>query len=221
METLHNKKQSYPSKNNNTDKKQNSSNKKDKNTKSSIDRPTPIKVYFPNISINKMNDILIPNKKNGNKTGKTDKTDKTSTVDISKYLVNESNKIIIYSSSGIFEMINNGLFQLYPVDKHIKEVTVNNNLKLLLDGSYMKRYDTASYQIPYNHNIKYKTIRTYKNDIKSNIKFIIEMENESIYDFYMLITSADITNNENKKTELNKFVKDEALSFLSRLNLYR
>ena len=165
-----------------------------------------------------MNDILIPNKKNGNKTGKTDKT---STVDISKYLVNESNKIIIYSSSGIFEMINNGLFQLYPVDKHIKEVTVNNNLKLLLDGSYMKRYDTASYQIPYNHNIKYKTIRTYKNDIKSNIKFIIEMENESIYDFYMLITSADITNNENKKTELNKFVKDEALSFLSRLNLYR
>ena len=225
METLHNKKQSYPSKNNNSNnsnnnnnKKQNSSNKKDKNTKSSTDRPTPIKVYFPNISINKMNDILIPNKKNGNKTGKTDKT---STVDISKYLVNESNKIIIYSSSGIFEMINNGLFQLYPVDKHIKEVTVNNNLKLLLDGSYMKRYDTASYQIPYNHNIKYKTIRTYKNDIKSNIKFIIEMENESIYDFYMLITSADITNNENKKTELNKFVKDEALSFLSRLNLYR
>lgn len=219
METLHNKKQSYPTKNsNNNNNKQNSSNKKDKNTNSSTDRPTPIKVYFPNISINKMNDILIPNKKNGNKTGKTDKT---SSVDISKYLVNESNKIIIYSSSGIFEMINNGLFQLYPVDKHIKEVTVNNNLKLLLDGSYMKRYDTASYQIPYNHNIKYKTIRTYKNDIKSNIKFIIEMENESIYDFYMLITSADITNNENKKTELNKFVKDEALSFLSRLNLYR
>ena len=225
METLHNKKQSYPSKNNNNNnnnnKKQNSSNK---NTKNTTDRPTPIKVYFPNIPIDKMNDILNPNKKNGNKmgnTGKMDKTDKTSTVDISKYLVNESNKIIIYSSSGIFEMINNGLFQLYPVDKHIKEVTINNNLKLLLDGSYMKRYDTASYQIPYHHNIKYKTIRTYKNDIKSNIKFIIEMENESIYDFYMVITSADITNNESKKTELNKFVKDEALSFLSRLNLYR
>ena len=73
METLHNKKQSYPSNNNNNNnnnKKQNSSNKKDKNTKSSIDRPTPIKVYFPNISINKMNDILIPNKKNGNKNKK-------------------------------------------------------------------------------------------------------------------------------------------------------
>ena len=220
METLHDKKKSYPGKNNNNNN--NNNNKKqnisDKNTKNTTDRPTPIKVYFPNIPIDKMNDILNPNKKNGNKPGNIGKT---STVDISKYLVNESNKIIIYSSSGIFEMINNGLFQLYPVDKHIKEVNINNNLKLLLDGSYMKRHDTASYQIPYNHNIKYKTIRTYKNDIKSNIKFIIEMENESIYDFYMLITSADITNNENKKTELNKFVKDEVLSFLSRLNLYR
>ena len=47
------------------------------------------------------------------------------------------------------------------------------------------------------------------------------MENESIYDFYMLITSDDVTNNENKKIELNNFVKYEALSFLSRLNLYR
>ena len=216
METLHDKKQSYPSKNNIK-----RDIKKDKNTKSPTDRPTPIKVYFPNIPIDKMNDILNPNKKNGNKTRNPDKIDKTSTVDISKYLVNETNKNIIYSSSGIFEMINNGLFQLYPVDKHIKEVTINNSLKLLLDGSYMKRHDTPSYQIPYNHNIKYKTIRTYKNDIKSNIKFIIEMENESIYDFYMLITSTDITNNENKKTELNKFVKDEVLSFLSRLNLYR
>ena len=68
---------------------------------------------------------------------------------------------------------------------------------------------------------KYGCIITYKNDIKSNIKFIIEMENGSIYDFYMLITSADVTNDENKKTEINKFAKDEALSFLSRLNLYR
>jgi hypothetical protein len=220
METLHDKKQSYPSKNN-IKKYIKKDIKKDKNTKNPVDRPTPIKVYFPNIPIDKMNDILNTNKKNGNKTRNTDKIGKTSTVDISKYLVNESNKIIIYSCSGIFEMINNGLFQLYPVDKHIKEVTIDNNLKLLLDGSYMKRYDTPSYQIPYNHNIKYKTIRTYKNDIKSNIKFIIEMENESIYDFYMLITSDDVTNNENKKIELNNFVKYEVLSFLSRLNLYR
>ena len=206
METLH-------------DKKQHHSNKKpikiDKKTNSGTDRPTPIKIYFPSISLNKVNEIINPDKKIGNKTNKTN------TVDISKYLVDESSKIIIYSSMGIFEMLNNNLFQIYPIDKHSKEVVVNNNLKLLLDGSYMKRFDTPSYQIPYYHNIKYKTIKTYKNDIKSNIKFIIEMENETICDFYVLITSAEITDNENKKTELNKFVKDEVLSFLSRLNLYR
>ena len=200
METLHDKKQHIPNK------------KPIKVDKKTTDRPTPIKIYFPSISLNKVNDVINPDKKIGNKSN---------TLDISKYLVDESSKIIIYSSTGIFEMLNNNLFQLYPIDKHIKEVVINNNLKLLLDGSYMKRFDTPSYQIPYYHNIKYKTIKTYKNDIKSNIKFIVEMENESIYDFYVLITSADITDNENKKTELNKFVKDEALSFLSRLNLYR
>ena len=200
METLHDKKQHIPNK------------KPIKVDKKTTDRPTPIKIYFPSISLNKVNDVINPDKKIGNKSN---------TLDISKYLVDESSKIIIYSSTGIFEMLNNNLFQLYPIDKHIKEVVINNNLKLLLDGSYMKRFDTPSYQIPYYHNIKYKTIKTYKNDIKSNIKFIIEMENESICDFYVLITSAEITDNENKKTELNKFVKDEVLSFLSRLNLYR
>ena len=208
METLHDKTHIH-------------SNKKhikvDKKTNCGTERPTPIKIYFPSISLNKVNETinLNPDKKIGNKSNKS------STIDISKYLVDESSKIIIYSSTGIFEMLNNNLFQLYPIDKHIKEVVINNNLKLLLDGSYMKRFDTPSYQIPYYHNIKYKTIKTYKNDIKSNIKFIIEMENESICDFYVLITSAEITYNENKKTELNKFVKDEVLSFLSRLNLYR
>jgi hypothetical protein len=206
METLHDKKQHHHIKKN---------IKVDKKMNYTTDRPTPIKVYFPNISINKISDIINPDKIIGNKTNKSN------TIDISKYLVDESSKILIYSSTGIFEMVNNNLFQLYPIDKHIKELTINNNLKLLLDGSYMKRYDTPSYQIPYHHNIKYKTIRTYKNDIKSNIKFVIEIENESIYDFYVLITSAEVTNNENRKTELNKFVKDEILSFLSRLNLYR
>ena len=202
METVHDKKQHIPNK------------KHIKVETKTTERPTPIKIYFPSISLNKVNDIinLNPDKKIGNKSN---------TVDISKYLVDESSKIIIYSSTGIFEMLNNNLFQLYPIDKHIKEVVINNNFKLLLDGSYMKRFDTPSYQIPYHHNIKYKTIKTYKNDTKSNIKFIIEMENETICDFYVLITSAEITNNENKKTELNKFVKDEVLSFLSRLNLYR
>ncbi len=208
METLHDKsKHSIIKKNIKPGKKINHTN-----------RPAPIKIYFPNISINKINDIINPDKRTGNKVNKVNKSNN---IDISKYLVDESSKILVYSSTGIFEMINNNLFQLYPIDKSIKELTIDDKLSLLLDGSYMKRYDTPSYQIPYHHSIKYKTVRTYKNDIKSNIKFVIEMENESIYDFYVLITSMEVTCNENKKTELNKFVKDEILSFLSRLNLYR
>jgi hypothetical protein len=214
METLRDKKQYN---HHNPIKKNTKNNKKDKN----VNYSTPIRVYFPNISINKMNDVLNPDVNKATKATKTNKATKANIIDISKYLVDESNKILIYSSTGIFEMINNSLFQLYPIDKNVKEITINNKLEVLLDASYMKRHDTPSYQIPYNHNIKYKTIKTYKNDIKSNIKFIIEMENGSIYDFYMLITSADVTNDENKKTEINKFAKDEALSFLSRLNLYR
>jgi len=211
METLHDKSKHYIIKKNiKPGKKINHTN-----------RPAPIKIYFPNISINKINDIINPDTRTGNKGNKVNKVNKSNNIDISKYLVDESSKILVYSSTGIFEMINNNLFQLYPIDKSIKELTIDNNLSLLLDGSYMKQYDTPSYQIPYHHSIKYKTVRTYKNDIKSNIKFVIEMENEFIYDFYVLITSMDVTCNENKKTELNKFVKDEILSFLSRLNLYR
>ena len=116
---------------------------------------------------------------------------------------------------------------------------VNNKLRLLLDSSYMKLYQSPSYQIPYHHIITYKTIKTYKNDMNSKIKFIIEIENKYktdagagaatsdvkktnfIYDFYVLITSNEITNNDSKNPELSKFAKDEILSFLSRLNLYR
>ena len=213
METLRDKNKNHILKKNKVDKKINHTN-----ISTLTPRPTPIKIYFPNISIHKINETINPDKRIGNKINKVNKSNN---IDISKYLVDESSKILVYSSTGIFEVVNNNLFQLYPIDKNIKELTINNNLNLLLDSSYMKRYDTPSYQIPYHHNIKYKTVRTYKNDIKSNIKFVFEMENESIYDFYVLITSMEVTCNENKKTELNKFVKDEILSFLSRLNLYR
>jgi hypothetical protein len=97
METLHDKKQ-Y-----NTIKK---NIKVDKKTNCIADQPIPIKIYFPTISLNKVNETVNPDKKIGNKSNKSN------TVDISKYLVDESSKIIIYSSTGIFEMLNNNLFQL-------------------------------------------------------------------------------------------------------------
>ena len=58
METLHDKKQHHHIKKN---------IKVDKKTNYTTDRPTPIKVYFPNISINKISDIINPDKRIGNK----------------------------------------------------------------------------------------------------------------------------------------------------------
>ena len=69
METLHDKKQHNPNKKH---------IKIDKNTNYTTDRPTPIKIYFPTISLNKINETinLNPDKKIGHKSNKS------STIDI-------------------------------------------------------------------------------------------------------------------------------------------
>lgn len=113
------------------------------------------------------------------------------------------------------------------MDRNVKESFINNGLKILIDSSYMRRSDNPSYQIPYCHIIQNRIINTYKPNLKSNLKFIIEMENgngtvvDNVCDFYMMITMADIIYNEKNEIEINKFVKDEIMSFLLTLNLYR
>ena len=189
------------------------------NAKTISIQPSMIKIYFPTISLHKIQEIL----KHNSKTSQTSQTSQISK--ISQYLVNEKSKSVIYGSTGIFEMLNDNLYQLYPIDKPVTEINISkeshNGLPILIDSSYMKRADTPSFQIPYIHNIKEKTIKTYKIDNKSNLKFIIEFENDAVYDFYAVITSNEISKNEKNEIEINKFVKDELLSFLSRLNLYR
>ena len=195
------------------------------NTKTISIQPSIIKIYFPTISLHKIQEVI----KHNSKTSQTLQTSQTSqtlqTSKISQYLVNEKSKSVIYGSTGIFEVFNDNVYQLYPNDKPVTEINIskesNNSLHILIDSSYMKRADTPSFQIPYIHNIKEKTIKTYKNDNTSNLKFIIEFENDIVYDFYAVITSNEISKNEKNEIEINKFVKDELLSFLSRLNLYR
>jgi len=186
------------------------------NSKTISIKPSMIKIYFPTISLLKIKEII----KHNSKTPQTSQTSK-----ISQYLVNEKSKYVIYGSTGIFEVLNDNIYQLYPIDTPVTEINISkeshNGLHILIDGSYMKRADTPSFQIPYIHNIKEKVIKTYKNDNKSNLKFIIEFENDNVYDFYAVITSNEISKNEKNEIEINKFVKDELLSFLSRLNLYR
>ena len=196
-----------------TQNKSNLTSQPNTNTKTISIQPFMIKIYFPTISLHKIQEII----KHNSKISQISQ--------ISQYLVNEKSKTVIYGSTGIFEVLNDNLYQLYPIDKPVTEINISKELYkslcILIDSSYMKRSDTPSFQIPYIHNIKEKTIKTYKNDTKSNLKFIIEFENDIVYDFYAVITSNEISKNEKNEIEINKFVKDELLSFLSRLNLYR
>jgi hypothetical protein len=179
----------------------------------------PIKIYFPTISRDIIQKSVIEN--NGRKGN-------VSTI-LSKYLVNENIKTVLYGSTGIFDIVDNNLYQLYPMDKPIKELTIttkddkgvsrNNNtmtVNVLVDSSYMKRYTTPSFQIPYNYHIEKLKINTYKLTPNSNTRFVIELKDNRIHDFYIqtIINEVNIV-------EINTFLKKDIISFLTLLNLYR
>lgn len=178
----------------------------------------PIKIYFPTIS----RDILQKNIFDNN--GRKNNTSTLST--LSKYLVNENVKTTLYGSSGIFDVLDNNLYQVYPIDKPVKELTISATLKdnvkqnyvlnVLVDSSYMKRYTTPSFQIPYEYHIEKIKINTYKLVPNSNTQFIIELKDNKIHDFYIK-TNVGETN----IVEINTFLKKDIISFLSLLNLYR
>ena len=96
MKTI-NKKMNQNNKNN-QEKQVFDSNRKYNSNKFNNYNSLPIKIYFPSISLNAIKDIIIQNNKIGNKSC------------ISKYLVDENKKIIIYGNTGIFEIINNNLY---------------------------------------------------------------------------------------------------------------
>lgn len=186
----------------------------------------PVKIYFSNISPSQLHESLY------------NKNSKLSTFSIiSKYLVDETIKTTIYGSTAMLELHNDNLYQVYPVDKPIAVSSLEKNtnktkINILIDMSYMKRFSIPSFQIPYKHVIEHKIIKTYKLNPKSNTQFIIEMKNDSVYDFYILTTSNELNsgdaNIQNKlecliknKIELNTFLKEDIISFLLMLNLYR
>lgn len=186
----------------------------------------PVKIYFPNISPKQLQESLY------------NKNSKLSTFsNISKYLVDETIKTTIYGSTGILEVHNDNIYQVYPIDKPVarslfEKDTDKIKINILIDMSYMKRFSIPSFQIPYKHIVEQKIIKTYKLTSKSNTRFIIEMKNDTVYDFYILTTSNDLNsgdaNVKNKieslatnKIELNTFLKEDIISFLLVLNLYR
>jgi hypothetical protein len=89
-------------------------------------------------------------------------------------------------------------------------------LNVLVDSSYMKRYTTPSFQIPYDYYIEKLKINTYKLTPNSNTRFVIELKDNKIHDFYIQSIV-----NEINIVEINTFLKKDIISFLTLLNLYR
>jgi len=175
----------------------------------------PIKIYFPTISRDIIQKNVIDN--NGRKSNSSP---------LSKYLVNENMKTTLYGSTGIFDIIDSNLYQLSPIDRPVKELTIettpkdnvkiNSVLNVLVDSSYMKRYTTPSFQIPYEHHIEKLKINTYKLTPTSNTRFVIELKDNRIHDFYIQTVVSEIN-----IVEINTFLKKDIISFLLLLNLYR
>jgi hypothetical protein len=195
---------------------------------SSSSTSIPVKIYFPNISPTQLHDSLY-NKKS--------KSSALSNINMSKYLVDETIKTSIYGSTGVLEVHDNNLYQVYPIDKPVAAALVEKDrdkikINVLIDMSYMKRFSIPSFQIPYKNVVEHKVVKTYKLNPKSNTKFIIEMKNDIVYDFYILTSSNDLNSGDNNvknkmenlitnKIELNTFLKEDIISFLLVLNLYR
>jgi hypothetical protein len=177
----------------------------------------PIKIYFPTIS----RDIIQKNVFDNN--GR--KSNASLLSPLSKYLVNENMKTILYGSTGIFDITDSDLYQLSPIDRPVKELTIettpkddvkiNSILNILVDSSYMKRYTTPSFQIPYEHHIEKLKINTYKLTPSSNTRFVIELKDNRIHDFYIQTVVSELN-----IVEINTFLKKDIISFLSLLKLY-
>lgn len=120
--------------------------------------------------------------------------------------------IEVYTDEGIYEIDNNNIYSLDPVDAGI--VYYNSNIRLVIDRSYFNR--TLCTCINGSQHISRKIQKyAYKLNAKSIISFVIEMaydtdDKQTPYDVYF----------ESKEIVDIPFVKQDIIEFLSLLNLY-
>ena len=155
-----------------------------------------MKVYFPKLTPNVINNVI------KNKSSK-----------INKYLKEETSKIFIYSDFSIIEIKENKLIELIINDILIKEEFIlykTDNIQVIYDNSEIK-YGNEMYQIPFNHVIEERIIKKYQLRDKSKNHLIVEIMNNNIYDFYIETNERNITES----------LKEDIISFLIHLNLYK
>jgi hypothetical protein len=192
-----------------------------------------VKIYFPSISIQILQNAL-------NDTPNSSKKKNQVKTKIDKHLYGETQKVIIYGTTSILEILNNQPYTIYPSDKNILTSSISvvgagaaskqqlqqaqqaqQPLQLLIDYSNMKRSHTPSYQIPYEFKIHSYVVKKYKMNPMSTTSFVIEYKDNKIYDFYVLANLSRIPLGvSTNRIEIDNFIKEDIISFLLMLNLY-
>lgn len=186
-----------------------------------------VKIYFPSISIQILQNAL-------HDTPNSSKKQNQVKTKIDKHLYGETQKVIIYGITSILEILNNQPYTIYPSDKIILTSSISvvgasaaskqqpqQPLQLLIDYSNMKRSHTPSYQIPYEFKIHSYVVKKYKMNPMSNTSFVIEYKDNKIYDFYVLVNLSRIPLGvSTNRIEIDNFIKEDIISFLLMLNLY-
>ena len=95
------------------------------------------------------------------------------------------NHTYMYSKRGIYQIINNKIFDLNIVDIPVEKIKIKE-LDCLVDRSKFKRADII-YQLPMEHNLVKINKSFYKLNDKSLIDFVIEEVNHKIKDFYFIV----------------------------------
>jgi hypothetical protein len=212
-------------------------NKNSRNTTSN-NQIEQVKIYFPSISIQVLQNALhsIPNPNKKQKQIQKQTQNKT---ELDKYLFSENQKTIIYGTNAILEIHNSHPYSIYPSDKLIVTSSIpmssihskqaqqpqQPQIQLLVDYSSMKRSQTPSYQIPYEFKVHSYLEKKYKMNPKSDTTFVVQYKDDKIYDFYVLaklpkVTPQQLTGLSTNRIEIDNFVKEDIISFLLMLNLY-
>jgi hypothetical protein len=130
---------------------------------------------------------------------------------LDKYLMNSEHHTFVYSNEGIFKVDCANLYKLNIQDKPSQKIdNYCNNISIIIDESVVKE-DYVN-QIPNQHILVIKKLNVYSLDVKSNIRFIIEINSaiDKIIDYYF-----DVPND----TQIyGKIFQDNFIEFLSLLN---
>lgn len=126
---------------------------------------------------------------------------------IKSYLMTCEEKEIIYSTSGIYKLYDNKIFNIQIVDKPSKKISVNG-VDFILDDSIVQDSEEY-YQIPAVHEYEKRTVMKYHLRVKSPLKLVLEIMDNDIVDMYF----------ETKEKMHTIGIKDDIFTFLSLLKL--